>query len=73
MIFQKNTIFHMFFYQSLASGALVLVLVLQSLLITSSWNCVTDVIYNLFSTYFLMPIILKYLENNSSHLNDTIQ
>ena len=26
MIFQKNTIFHMFSYQSLASGALVLVI-----------------------------------------------
>ena len=65
----------MFSYWSLASGALVLLL--QSLLITSSWNCVTDVIYNLFITYFLMPVILKYidifLENNSSHLNDTIQ
>ena len=26
MIFQKNTIFYMFFYKSLASGALVLVI-----------------------------------------------
>ena len=25
-------------------------------------NCVTDVIYNLFITYFLMPIILKYID-----------
>ena len=34
----------------------------KSLLITSQWNCVTDVIYNLFITYFLMPIILKYID-----------
>ena len=27
MIFQKNTIFHMFSYSSLASGALVLVII----------------------------------------------
>ena len=37
---------------------------------------INDVIYNLFITYFLMPIILKYIdiyiENNSSHLNNTI-
>ena len=26
MIFQKNTVFHMFSYQSLASGAIVLVI-----------------------------------------------
>ena len=50
-ISEKNTIFHMFSYKSLASGAIVLVL--QSLLLTSSWNCVTDVIYNLF--YHIYP------------------
>ena len=34
----------------------------KSLLITSQRNCVTDVIYNLYITYFLMPIILKYID-----------
>ena len=76
-ISEKNTIFHVFSYKSIASGALVLViiviadykphgLVLQML----------HVFIIFFITYFLMSIILIYLdikiENNSSHLNDTI-
>ena len=39
-------------------------------------NFTIYVIYDLFITYFLMSIILKYIdiqiENNNSHLNDTI-
>ena len=48
-ISEKNTIFHMFNYLTLASGALFPVL--QSLLITSPWNCVTDVIYNFYHVF----------------------
>ena len=50
MIFQKNTIFHMF---PIISSLWCLSLSNKSLLITSQWNCVTDVIYNLFYHIFL--------------------
>ena len=49
MIFQKNTIFyilHMFFYKSLASGALILGITVIAT------NNVTVVIYNLFYHLF---------------------
>ena len=61
MIFQKKYYFHMFSYKSLVSGDLVLVIIVIAY-ITSPLNYVTDVIYNFFITYFLMPIILKYIE-----------
>ena len=47
----EKILFFTCFPINLASGALVLVL--QSLPITSSWNCVTDVIYNIF--YHIFP------------------
>ena len=50
MIFQKNTIFHMF---PIIASLRCLSLSNKSLLITSQWNCVTDVIYNLFYHIFL--------------------
>ena len=50
MIFQKNTVFHMFSYKSLASDALVLVITVIA--DKSPWNCVTYVMYNLFNHIF---------------------
>ena len=61
MIFQKNTVFHMFSYKSLASGALVLVItvIADNKPLELCYLCyyITFVI-----TYFLMPIILKYID-----------
>ena len=77
MIFQKNNIFdifNMFSYKSLASGALILGIIVIAT--NKPWTCVTDILYNIFITYFPMPIILLYIdiqiENNSSHLYETI-
>ena len=50
MIFQKNTVFHMFSYLSLASGALGLVITVIA--DNKPKNCVTYVIYNLFNHMF---------------------
>ena len=58
-ISEKITIFT-FSYKFLASGALVLVILVIAK--TSPRNCVTDIIYKFFITYFLMPIILKYID-----------
>ena len=61
MIFQKNTVFHMFFYQSLASGALVLVITVIA--DKKNHGIVLPMLYITFLiTYFLMPIILKYID-----------
>ena len=61
-------------YKSLASGALILGIIVIAT--NKPWTCVTNVIYNRFITYISMPIILLYIdiqiENNSSHLNETI-
>ena len=60
MIFQRNAIFHMFSYLSLASGALVLVVTVVA------DNKPMELCYLLYITflftYFLMPIILKYID-----------
>ena len=66
-------IFHMFSYKSLAPGALILgiLVIANNKPMNLCYRC-----YNLFITYFIMPIILKYIdiqiENNSSHLKETI-
>ena len=77
MIFQKkNTIFRMFFYTFIASGALIL-LIIDIADNKPMYLCYRCFIYYLFITYYLMPIILKYIdiqtEINGSHLNETIK
>ena len=65
----------MFSYKSLASGAVILgiIVIATNKPVNLCYRCY---IYNSFITYFLMPLILKYIdiqiENNSSLLNETI-
>ena len=56
MIFYKNTVFHMSSYLSQASGALVLVITVIA------DNKPLELCYLCLITYFLMPIILKYID-----------
>ena len=62
MIFQKNTVFHMFSYLSLASGALVLVItvIADNKPMELCYLCYIYITFLI--TYFLMPIILKYID-----------
>ena len=65
----------MFLNKSLASGALILciIVIVDNKHIDLCYRCY---IKSISITYFLMPIILEYIEiqieNNSSHLNEII-
>ena len=52
-ISEKNTIFHMFSYLTLASGALFLVIIVIA---------DNKMLYIIFIMYFLMPIISKCID-----------
>ena len=60
MIVQKSTVFHMFSYKSLAFGALVLVItvIADNKPMELCYLCYITFLI----TYFLMPIILKYID-----------
>ena len=61
MIFQKNSIFHMFSYLTLASGALFLVIIVIADN-TIFHGIVLQMLYIIFIMYFLMPIISKCID-----------